>query len=393
MKNLSRLVLMMCLVSVSACTYSTSKRMQQAVDPAGAQQDQSQPGGPPAASDGEPVDHPAGSVSLVYRDEDGDGFGVNRESVEKPEGESLEGYSAQAGDCNDKRRDIHPGVFETPGDGEDQNCDGVLVSLPGYISFHSQDRREEVSGWLTLSVRLQTGDIRLSGAYRENGVGEAPGPQKDFMATGLYASEGFSLSMVVTSDGEAGRSEVFQCTYDTAGRLRNKIDRVFQNGQLKKDNKTSYTYDAETGHLKSSLTDRNRSGENLPSVTKEWIYDENDFLIGETVSEQDREPVTHESVRRYDEAGRLVSLEKGGDTYTYSYDEQGRVVGESQVSLQGGAPEQERHWTYDEQGRIISFEKRSDHELMTVTLSDYVDLPFEIYPLVVDNDFIEEILP
>lgn len=67
--------------------------------------------------------------TTYYADADGDGFGVdnvdaNIVSCENP----GEGYSTRAGDCNDNDLTVYPGAVEIPGDGIDQDCDGVDAS-------------------------------------------------------------------------------------------------------------------------------------------------------------------------------------------------------------------------------------------------------------------------
>ena len=57
-----------------------------------------------------------------FRDNDNDGYGDITSAMWKCE--QPEGYSNQAGDCDDTNHLIYPGVAEVIGDGVDQNCDG-----------------------------------------------------------------------------------------------------------------------------------------------------------------------------------------------------------------------------------------------------------------------------
>ncbi len=56
-----------------------------------------------------------------YRDEDGDGFGLDDDFVSACE--RLEGRSAVPGDCDDDESDVHPGALI---DGIDSDCDGRI---------------------------------------------------------------------------------------------------------------------------------------------------------------------------------------------------------------------------------------------------------------------------
>ncbi len=65
-----------------------------------------------------------GVTTTFYRDADGDGFGTASDTVQACQRPA--GYVELAGDCNDANPNIHPGVFDTCGDGIDQNCDGAV---------------------------------------------------------------------------------------------------------------------------------------------------------------------------------------------------------------------------------------------------------------------------
>ena len=68
---------------------------------------------------------PGGAVRL---DEDGDGFaGAWVCPADKPgcDAEALNKQPIPNLDCNDHDKTIHPGAVDIPGDGIDQNCDGV----------------------------------------------------------------------------------------------------------------------------------------------------------------------------------------------------------------------------------------------------------------------------
>jgi len=58
----------------------------------------------------------------LYFDRDVDGYGHPAEFVWICR---TEGYVDLAGDCNDRDADVHPDAEDPPGDGVDQNCDGV----------------------------------------------------------------------------------------------------------------------------------------------------------------------------------------------------------------------------------------------------------------------------
>ncbi len=68
------------------------------------------------------VDLDAADPPTWYRDDDGDGYGlddVSYTSCQRPPG-----FATTGGDCDDTRADIHPGATERWYDGVDQNCDG-----------------------------------------------------------------------------------------------------------------------------------------------------------------------------------------------------------------------------------------------------------------------------
>ncbi len=62
----------------------------------------------------------------VWPDVDGDGFGDSRAPVTRTCG-PLAGHVTNAGDCNDRSPVTHPDAGDTPGDGVDQDCDGLEV--------------------------------------------------------------------------------------------------------------------------------------------------------------------------------------------------------------------------------------------------------------------------
>lgn len=75
---------------------------------------------------GDGIDQSCDGVDACYRDDDGDGWGVD----EVLPGVSLVcadgvGLASQSGDCDDNDPSVNPGAIYIPGDGIDQNCDGV----------------------------------------------------------------------------------------------------------------------------------------------------------------------------------------------------------------------------------------------------------------------------
>lgn len=60
-----------------------------------------------------------------YADEDGDGYG-SIDSTLMVSCENLEGFSFEAGDCNDSDASINPNAEEVGGNDIDENCDGLL---------------------------------------------------------------------------------------------------------------------------------------------------------------------------------------------------------------------------------------------------------------------------
>jgi hypothetical protein len=62
-------------------------------------------------------------ASTWYQDLDGDNYGNCNVTIEAPS--QPVGYVAICGDCSDANASIHPGAVEIPGDGIDQDCNGM----------------------------------------------------------------------------------------------------------------------------------------------------------------------------------------------------------------------------------------------------------------------------
>ncbi len=74
------------------------------------------------------ADEDAIDASVWYLDADGDGYGVDTDTVSACSAPS--GYVADATDCDDTDASVHPGADEVCEDGVDQNCDGVDDECP-----------------------------------------------------------------------------------------------------------------------------------------------------------------------------------------------------------------------------------------------------------------------
>lgn len=70
-----------------------------------------------------------GKTGTVYPDADGDGWGVEEGAVEGciP---AVQGFSEEAGDCDDQNGEINPGLRESCLTDWDDNCDGVINAYP-----------------------------------------------------------------------------------------------------------------------------------------------------------------------------------------------------------------------------------------------------------------------
>ncbi len=80
--------------------------------------------GLPSSQDCDDSDPSVGKLE-AYVDADGDGYGGVTTALECG---NAPGYSAVNTDCNDADPTIHPSATDIPGDGIDQNCDGVDAS-------------------------------------------------------------------------------------------------------------------------------------------------------------------------------------------------------------------------------------------------------------------------
>ncbi len=76
-------------------------------------------------ADNDPIDQ-----EVYWRDADGDGYGDPGAAVlscTQPSGHRTPGEP----DCDDTDSTVHPGAFDVPSDGIDQDCDGMDAQLPG----------------------------------------------------------------------------------------------------------------------------------------------------------------------------------------------------------------------------------------------------------------------
>ena len=99
------------------------------------------PGAQDEPGDGYDADCDGVDPALCFVDADGDAFG-GEETVVEPSGTcELPGLTWYGGDCDDTTPLFSPFAFDTPGDGLDQNCDGVDSAQCYY------DGDEDGYGW------------------------------------------------------------------------------------------------------------------------------------------------------------------------------------------------------------------------------------------------------
>jgi hypothetical protein len=105
-----------------------------------------------------------------YPDADGDTHGsmmyLPRSACTAPAG-----FVAVADDCDDADATIHPGVSESPGDGVDQNCDGVDGTQPAWPDWPTLAPCPAYSGVLgpttTNSIATTPGEVGACSSSRE----------------------------------------------------------------------------------------------------------------------------------------------------------------------------------------------------------------------------------
>jgi len=116
------------------------------------------PGATEVVGDG--VDQNCDGKELCYQDLDQDGYRTDvtvLTTVVSCSGNGLTLASKPGGDCNDASAAIHPGAVEQPGDGVDQDCDGMELCF----------RDADLDGYRTTNTVLSQ-NLACSGA------GEAP---------------------------------------------------------------------------------------------------------------------------------------------------------------------------------------------------------------------------
>ncbi len=115
--------------------------------------------------DGDVDEADEGDEPLFYRDADGDGYGVEGDTVVGGMCDSIEGYATVAGDCDDTSASVYPGGFERCNE-QDDDCDGETDEDPidGMVLYldedgdgvgdvsESMESCTEVDGWVLSSI-------------------------------------------------------------------------------------------------------------------------------------------------------------------------------------------------------------------------------------------------
>jgi hypothetical protein len=83
------------------------------------------PGAEDLAGDGIDADCSGADSVFCWIDADGDGFGIGDATSADPDDCDGDGFVRAGGDCNDENSTIHPGAYDEPDDGVDQDCNGV----------------------------------------------------------------------------------------------------------------------------------------------------------------------------------------------------------------------------------------------------------------------------
>ncbi|MCB9663411.1 MAG: hypothetical protein H6732_04815 [Alphaproteobacteria bacterium] len=126
--------------------------------PTGTDCDDSDPAVFPGAQDfaADNIDGDCDGVEVCYRDEDGDGFGLEGATVEDNNTDCDDDSAPTAGerkiagvvvfDCDDTRAEIYPGAAAEICDGFDNDCDGTIdeVTSPSAADFY---RDQDGDGW------------------------------------------------------------------------------------------------------------------------------------------------------------------------------------------------------------------------------------------------------
>jgi hypothetical protein len=181
---------------------------------------------PACSTDTQPTGPAETQAPAWYEDADVDGFGnaeVTVSAIEAPDG-----YVADAGDCDDSDKLIHPGASETPFNGIDENCDGsdLLALYPDSDDDgYGDEKASPVFGGVVAAGYIDNGrDCDDGNAAVNPAASEIDGNRIDDNCDGIYNDPLVTWYADVDGDGFGNPATTQQAAAAPPAYVRNSDD-------------------------------------------------------------------------------------------------------------------------------------------------------------------------